>query len=48
MEQGLPLLWQYLVVIIPAVVVICILVGGFFMFRKFLSKWPKKDSYSKR
>lgn len=47
MTEGLPLFWQYLVVIIPTIVVICLLVGGFFMFRAFLSKWPKKDSSSK-
>ncbi|MDQ0340598.1 uncharacterized protein YneF (UPF0154 family) [Caldalkalibacillus uzonensis] len=47
-QESLPLAWQYLVVIIPTIVVIMILIGGFFMFRKFLSKWPKKDHHHKR
>ncbi|EGL81821.1 hypothetical protein CathTA2_2606 [Caldalkalibacillus thermarum TA2.A1] len=42
-QESLPLIWQYLVVIIPTIVVVMIMIGGFFMFRKFLSKWPKKD-----
>jgi hypothetical protein len=43
----LPVYFQYLIVIIPAIVALLIMVGGFFMFRKFLYKWPKKGDHKR-
>lgn len=45
---GLPVYFQYLVVVIPSVVGFLTIVGGFFMFRKFLYKWPKKDDHKRK
>ncbi|WP_202081404.1 DUF2621 family protein [Caldalkalibacillus salinus] len=47
-EQQLPVYLQYLLVIIPTVLALLIMVGGFFMFRKFLYKWPKKDDHKRK
>ncbi|HBI04370.1 MAG TPA: hypothetical protein DDY49_10140 [Paenibacillaceae bacterium] len=35
--------WQWAILVIPAFIAIMIFIGGFFMFRKFLRKLPKKD-----
>ncbi|MCF6095254.1 DUF2621 domain-containing protein [Microaerobacter geothermalis] len=34
---------QWAVILVPATIVVLILIGGFFMFRKFLRNWPKND-----
>lgn len=48
MNGNLPVYFQYLIVVIPTILIITILIGGFFMFRKFLSKWPKKEGHDKK
>jgi len=36
--------WQWAILIIPATIAILIMIGGFFMIRKFLRNLPKKEN----